>query len=174
MTLKGCEGKEHMTEDQALSALLPLFADYYNVNTEDVREPFVAEAIFKSHNEQYYLIKAAKVADINVSEYVYFAKCEKLGESELLSLDETAWERGIANARPGYDHRSTDVTLIILAGTIDEGIKKKIRKMRHYKSWKFGFNGWSNYRLVAIGCSEGAAYFNHQGRSLKKLVGNIL
>lgn len=163
-----------MTEDQALSALLPLFKDYYNVKTEDVEEPFVAEAEFVSHNEQYYLIKAAKVADINMNEYVYFAKCDDLTGAELERLDEIAWTRGVAKAKPGYDHRSTDVTLIIIAGTIDEGIKKKIRKMRHYKSWKFGFNGWSNYRLVAIGCSEGVAYFNHQGRSLKKLVGNIL
>ncbi|MCR5474247.1 MAG: hypothetical protein K6F28_03480 [Lachnospiraceae bacterium] len=163
-----------MTEDQALSALLPLFANYYNINTDNVEEPFVAEAVFASHNEQYYLIKAAKVADINTSEYVYFARCDRLGEEDLIRYDKAAWERGVSHAKPGYDHRNTDVTLIIVAGKIDEGIGKKIRKMRHYKSWKFGFFGWSNYRLVAIGCSEGVAYFNHQGRSLRKLVGNIL
>ena len=163
-----------MSTDETLSALLPLFERYYNINTENVREPFVAEAVFESHNEQYYLVKAAKVANIDMNEYVYFAKCDELEADVFRMLDETAWERGISNVTPSYDHRSTDITLIIVAGHISEDIKKQIRKKRRYKSWKWGFNGWSNYRLVAVGCSEGMAYYNHQGRALKKLVAQIL
>ncbi len=163
-----------MSTDETLLSLLPLFRNYYNIKTEDVEAPFEAEAAFESHNEQYYLVKAAKVADVNINEYVYFAKCDTLGADELRLFDETAWERGIAKAKPGYDHRNTDVTLYIVADTIGDDIKKQIKKTRRYKSWKWGFNGWSNYRLVAIECSTGKAFYNHQGRSLKKLVGNIL
>lgn len=163
-----------MSTDETLLSLLPLFRNYYNIKTEDVEAPFEAEAAFESHNEQYYLVKAAKVADVNINEYVYFAKCDTLGEDELRLFDETAWERGIAKAKPGYDHRNTDVTLYIVADTIGDDIKRQIKKTRRYKSWKLGFNGWSNYRLVAIECSTGKAFYNHQGRSLKKLVGNIL
>ena len=163
-----------MSTKETLSALLPLFKDYYNVNTDDVEEPFAAEAAFSSHNEQFYLIKAAKVADINMNEYVYFAECDKLGCEELSRLDAVAWERGLSKVSPGYDHRNTDVSLIIVANSIDDTAKKLIRKTRHYKSYRFGFFGWSNYRLVAIECSSGTAFYNHQGRSLKKLVGNIL
>ena len=160
--------------DETLNALLPLFKNYYNIKTEDVEEPFVAEAAFESHNEQYYLIKAAKVADVDMNEYVYFAKCDTLTPEEFKKLDETAWERGLSKAKPGYNHRSTDVTLVIVAGSIEEETKKLIRKTRHYKSYKWGFHGWSNYRLVAIGCNERKAFYNHQGQNLKKLVRNIL
>ena len=163
-----------MSTKETLLALLPFFADYYNVNTDDPGEPFAAEAEFCSHNEQYYLIKAAKVADINMNEYVYFAECDKLGNADFLRLDSTAWERGISKARPGYDHKNTDVTLIIIADSIEEDTKKLIRKTRHSKSYRFGFYGYSNYRLVAIECSSGKAFYNHRGQSLKKLVGNIL
>ena len=142
--------------------------------TDNVEEPFVAEAAFESHNEQYYLVKAAKVADINMNEYVYFAVCNRLGNDDLIHFDQVAWERGLKKVKPGYDHRSTDVTLIIIADGIDDEAKKLIKKTRHYKSYKWGFNGWSNYRLVAIECSQGKAFYNHQGRNLKKLVGNIL
>ena len=162
-----------MSTDETLSALLPLFKNYYNVNTTDVREPFIAEAVFESHNEQYYLIKAAKVANIDMNEYVYFAKCDVLGADDLRIFDETAWERGLARVNPSYDHRSSDVTLIIVADRIEDDIRKRIRKTRRYKSYKWGFNGWSNYRLVAIECSTGKAIYNHHGRSLEKLVGNI-
>ena len=163
-----------MNTDEALQSLLPSFRNYYNVNTDSPEAPFAAEAVFSSHNEQYYLVKAAKVADIDTNEYVYFAKCELLTTDELTKLDETAWLRGSSQARPGYNHRSTDVTLFILSDRIDDEAAKLIRKMRHYKSYKWGFHGWSNYRLVAIECSSGKAFYNHQGRSLKKLVRNII
>ena len=163
-----------MSTKETLLALLPLFSDYYNVNTDNPEEPFVAEAVFSSHNEQYYLVKAAKVADINTKEYVYFAECDRLDDDELLHLDSIAWDRGISNARPGYDHRNTDVSLIVIAQDIDDYTKKLIKKTRHGKSYRFGLYGWSNYRLVAIECSSGTAYYNHMGRSFKKLVGNIL
>ena len=163
-----------MNTDETLAALIPLFENYYNVNTENVREPFVAEAVFESHNEQYYLIKAAKVANIDMNEYVYFAKCDELGADDFRVFDETAGERGLANVTPSYDHRSTDVTLLIIADRIDSNIRKRIKRTRRYKSYKWGFNGWSNYRLVAIECSTGKAVYNRHGRSLEKLVGNIL
>ena len=82
--------------DETLNALLPLFRNYYNIKTEDVEEPFVAEAAFESHNEQYYLVKAAKVADVDMNEYVYFAKCDRLTNEELKKLDGIAWERGMS------------------------------------------------------------------------------
>ena len=163
-----------MSTDDTLNALLPLFERYYNVNTQTPEPPFSAEAVFASHNEQYFLIKAAKVADIDTNEYVYFAKCDRLGQDDLERLDNTAWEMGLSKVKPGPGHRNTDVTLVIIADSMDDDVKKSLRKMHHYKSYKFGFNGWSNYRLVAIECSCGKAFYNHQGRSLKKLVGNIL
>ncbi len=163
-----------MNTDETLSALLPLFENYYNVNTTDVQKPFSAEDVFESHNEQSYLIKAAKVANIDMNEYVYFAKCDDLDAETFNTFDETAWERGLANVKPSYDHRSTDVTLIIVAKNIDKSVRKQIKKKRRYKSYKWGFNGWSNYRLVAIECMTGKAIYNHHGLTLKKLVGNIL
>lgn len=163
-----------MTADEVLAALIPLFKRYYNVNTDSVEAPFVAEAVFESHNEQYYLVKAAKVADVNMNEHVFFAKCDRLDRDNFNELDTLAWERGLSRVNPGYDHRSTDITLIIAADRIEDGIKKLIRKTRHYKSYRFGFWGWSNYRLVAIECSSGKAIYNYHGKSLKKLVGNIL
>ena len=168
------QDRGHMTTGETLDALLPAFRNYYNINTDNVKEPFVAEAAFESHSEQYYLIKAAKVADIIMNEYVYFVECDRLDSEDLRSYDDTAWERGLERISPGPGHRSSDVTLIIVADRIEEDTKKLIRKMRHYKSYKWGFHGWSNYRLVAIECSSGKAFYNHQGRSLKKLVGNIL
>ena len=107
-------------------------------------------------------------------EYVFFAKRDNLSADDFAKLDKTAWERGTSRAKPGYNHRSTDVTLVIVADTIEDTAKNMIKKSRHYKSYKWGFYGWSIYRLVAIESSCGKAYYNHRGKSLKKLVGNII
>ncbi|MBE5893240.1 MAG: hypothetical protein E7286_07640 [Lachnospiraceae bacterium] len=163
-----------MNVQEALEKLLPSFRRYYNVKTEDVAEPFAAEAVFQSHNEQYFLIKSARISEANSNEFAYFYTADSLNAEELKELDRCAWERGTENVQPNYYHRSTDVALIILAEKIDEEAKKLMKKLNHSKSYQFGLQGYSNYRLVALELSTGKVFHNRQGQNLKKLVGNII
>ena len=73
--------------------------------------------------EQYFLIKKAKVADIDTNETVYFATEESLSKDRLLELDSIAWERGTANVQPSSNHRNSDVVLIILTGHAEEKVQ---------------------------------------------------
>lgn len=66
------ELQKTLTPGEALERVLRSYQTYYNIKTEAVEPPFAAEAIFGSHNEQYFLIKKAKVADIDTNETVYF------------------------------------------------------------------------------------------------------
>lgn len=65
------ELQKTLTPGEALERILRSYQTYYNIKTEAVEPPFAAEAIFGSHNEQYFLIKKAKVADIDTNETVY-------------------------------------------------------------------------------------------------------
>ncbi len=163
-----------MNTQEALEKLLPSFRRYYNVITEEVEAPFIAEAVFQSHNEQYFLIKSARISEANSNEFVYFYTADSLNAAELQRLDVCAWERGMTHVQPNYYHRSTDVALIIIAERIDEEARKLIRKMKHSKSYQFGLQGYSNYRLIALELSTGRVTHNRQGQSLKKLVSNII
>lgn len=109
------ELQKTLTPGEALERVLRSYQTYYNIKTEAVEPPFAAEAIFGSHNEQYFLIKKAKVADIDTNETVYFATEESLSKDRLLELDSIAWERGTANVQPSSNHRNSDVVLIILS-----------------------------------------------------------
>ena len=131
---------------------------------------FPAEAIFGSHNEQYFLIKKAKVADIDTNETVYFATEESLSKERLLELDAIAWERGTANVQPSSNHRNSDVVLIILTAHAGEDALAQVKKCRHYQSYLWGFHGWSNYRLIVAELSSGRIVHNRHGQILKKLV----
>ncbi len=163
-----------MNRDEVFERALLRYKRYYNIILDDVTAPFKAEAIFKSHNEQYYLIKAAKVADIDSNEYVFLDSCEVLTLDRLNEIEKIAWETGLSRIVPSSSHRNSDTTLIIIADRINQDAFEQVKKLRHYKSFYWGFQGWSNFRVVAIEVSLKRIAYNRQGRSLKKLFGNIL
>lgn len=154
--------------------VLHAFERYYDIkHTEDVTPPFTAEAEFHSHDERYVLVRAAKVAEIDSHDFVFFAETENLTEEQLAKFDEAAWQTGISRVRPTFIHRNSDVTLVILADIIDKDVFKKIKKLRHYKSYCFSFKGWSEYRVLAYEISSGKVVCNRIAHGLKNLVGNI-
>lgn len=163
-----------MNLQEALDKLLPSFRRYYNINTEEVEAPFTAEAVFQSHNEQYFLMKSARISESNSNEFIYFYTADSLDEAYLTELDRIAWERGIGHVQPNYYHKSTDVALVIIVDKLDEEAKRMLPKLKHSKSYKFGLNGYSNYRLIALELSTGQVFHNRRGQSLKKLVSNII
>ena len=95
-----------MTTREALEALLPSYRTYYNIISENVTQPFDAEAVFNSHNEQYYLVKKAKVADVDSNEFVFFKIVDVLDKETYEILDKTAWEEGIKRVEPSFGHKN--------------------------------------------------------------------
>ena len=89
-----------MTGSEALEKLLPVFSRYYTINRETPVSPFAAEADFRLHNENYFLIRSAKFAEQDSNEFVYFALTGTLSPEEVLSLGETAWNDGMKKTDP--------------------------------------------------------------------------
>lgn len=162
-----------MNKSILFEKLLHAYEVYYDVKKEDVQPPFQAEAAFHSHDEQYFLIKSARISETETNEYIYFAETDLLDEAQLTTLANTAWERGISQVKPHKDHQSSDVSLVILADKISDDARTQLPKIKHYKSYFFGLQGWSHFRLIALEVSTGSLIHNRQGQSLKKLLGNI-
>ena len=175
-----------LDKDRVFDNFIASYSVYYDVALKDqnngsdrsskfeVTEGFDAEARFDSKSEQYFLIKAAKVADIHSAEYVYFALREELKLDDLKNLDDKAWSEGISHVVPGPDHKNTDAVLIVIADRIDEDAIEFVKKTKHSKNYRMALHGYSNYRTVAVELSTGTAYFNRQAGILKRLIGNIL
>ncbi len=165
-----------LKRDEIFEKLMESYSVYYNITRYDDKDKadFDAEAVFDSKGEQYFLIKAAKVAEMNTAEYVYFKKIGKLSADVLKELDIKAWEQGISHVDPSPRHKNTDAVLIVVADSIDEDAMALVKSLKHSKNYRFALHGYSNYRLVAIEASEGKAYFNKQACILMGLVGNIL
>ncbi|MCQ2508499.1 MAG: hypothetical protein MJ097_06910 [Dorea sp.] len=157
-----------------LETVLRSYQRYYDIERENPAKPFSAEATFQTNDEAYFLIKSARIAESQSKEFVFFAEEEMLDEAKLEKLDAIAWETGISRVKPHKDHRNSDITLVILAGQVTEGAKKKVKKLKHYKSYKYGFQGWSHYKLIVLEIHSATATYNRQGCELKKLYDNIV
>lgn len=167
------EIKETRTAAQVLDTLLKSYRRYYNVLTEGVEPPFDAEAVFHSHDEQYFLLKSARLAEADSHEYVFFASRPSLDLKEVQALVDTAWQRGISRVCPHMNHRSSDVALILLADKMDPDAMEYIKKVKRYQSYRFTLHGWSSFQTVAMETSTGNLTCNRRGRDLVKLFRNI-
>ena len=156
-----------------LEKLLKAYERYYSINKENVKEPFDVEAKFVMHGEQYILVKAARIADIDANEFVYFKLEDDLSLEQLKNLADKAWKCGLENFVPYYGHKNSDVTLIVIADSLCDDVKKNIRKVKHSVSYKLGLYGWSNFKLAVKDLSTGMVYCNRMGSDVKKLVQKI-
>lgn len=159
-----------MTAQEMLDKLLRAYEVYYNVETRNPAAPFVAEAAFRSHEEQYFLVRSARISEAESNEFVYFALEETLTTPLLKALDGAAWNAGRARISPHRDHRNSDVTLLILASRIDPDAFELASKMKHYQSYHFGLQGWSHYRLAIVEAVSGRMACNRQGKPLQKFL----
>ncbi len=157
-----------------LDMFLKAYSAYYDIEKDSPPAPFDATATFEAKAEQYFMVRAARIAEIHSAEYVYFKCMDTLSPGDLVKLDEAAWELGQESVKPGEYHKSTDVTLIILAKKVEgKDFRKLVSKTRHSKSYRFGLWGFCRYRLVVIETESETAFFNFQGRALSDLVADI-
>lgn len=153
---------------------LKLYQGYYDINTENPPAPFVAEAIFHIDGANYFLMKSAVIARQESYEYVFFAEEEHLTEERLRELDEIAWNEGFSRIHPHSEHRNSDVTLIVVSDNVESTVRSCAKKLRHYKSYKLGLWGWTNYRVIILDEEQRELTCNRQGESLKALFRQII
>ncbi len=153
-----------------LQYLLQSFERYYTVHTDGVEPPFSAFAEFKTHAEQYFLVKAAKVSDIDSNEYVYFSQEGELSQERLGQLVSEAWNRGLSLVKPYWGHKNSDVTLIVCTSAVSPEASSLAKKIRLYRSYCWSFKGYSHFRLMVWETGTGRTFCNRMGRDLARLI----
>lgn len=159
-----------MNSSEALEKLLPAFNAFYTITRQGCTEPFDAQADFRSHTEKYVLLRAAKIADIDSNEFVYFSVQKALDANLLQKLSETAWNEGLKRVCPYNGHRNSDVTLIVIADSLTADAALLAKKIAFSKNYKLGLYGWSTFRLAVLGIGTNSVVTNRHGRDLKKLL----
>lgn len=159
--------------EEVLEKLLRAYSGYYNIKRESSVPAFCAEAEFHLHNEQYFLVKAAKLSESETKETIFFAKTDVLDTEKAASLAAKAWEEGLSRITPGPNHRCSDVSLVILAGGVTPDAAELIKKNKEVKSYRFGLYGYSHFRMVAFDLSKSVVVRNKMGDTLEKVICDI-
>lgn len=155
---------------EVLEKLLKVFEGYYDINRETPHAPFLAEADFRMHDEQYFLIRSARLSETDTRELLFFTVVDKLTPEYFEQLSAAAWETGLNCADIRENHRLTDIGLIILAKGVPEETCRMIRKTRRTKSHLFGMRGYSRFRVLAVDLSDKRFIRNSMGDTLEKAV----
>ena len=163
-----------MTRKESLDRILGSFEKYYDIKRSSEDGTFSAEAEFHVHNEQYFLVKSAKLADMDSNEYVYFADLDSLSAMKLEELSELSWQIGLSRIHPVEGHRNSDVALIVISDRIDSEALKITKKIKKSKSYRFGLWGWSNFKLIVLDLTSKKSASNRLGRDFEKNIRKVL
>ena len=75
---------------------------------------------------------------------------------------------GTANIKPNKEHKSSYVSLVILADSMDAEAKKLIRKTRFQKNFRLALHGWMEFHIAAMEISTNSFLSNPAGTGAKK------
>ena len=160
-----------MTRQERLEKLLEAYSHHYNI-ARDVRTESGAEypatATFFMRDENYAFSKKVVISAYEQYDYTYFFLAEHLDAATAKAQIDLALKEGMAQIRPHKEHKSSYVTLVILADTIDPEAKKLIQKTRFQKNFRLALHGWMEYHIAAMEISTNSFLSNPAGKGAKK------
>ena len=161
-----------LEEKQAkLERVLLAYTNYYDIERENPEGDgeFIATAQFHSLSEKYVLVKKAKLWSMEQHEYVYFM----MGESDadtVNTLSKKAIDLAMPHIEPNSNHMCSNVTLIMLADSLDDAAREAVKRQRFQKSFRLSLHGWMEFRIAAVDFSAKEIISNKAGKSVRVLL----
>ena len=159
-----------MTKDMILDKLMKAYSHHYDIGPAVDAEGwhYPATATFFLRDENYVLSKKNVISAFEQYDYVYIYAAEHLDAPATKKLLDDTLKTGMGQIKPHKEHKSSYVTLVILADTIDEEAKKLIRKTRFQKNFRLALHGWMEYHIAAMEISTNSFLCNPAGKGAKK------
>ena len=160
----------NLTKEMALEKLLKAYSHQYDIGPAVEAEGwhYPATATFYVRDENYVITKKAVVYAFEQYEYAYFYLTDHLDGATAKKLLDDTLKTGMANVKPHKDHKSSYVSLVILADSMDEEAKKLVCKTRFQKNFRLALHGWMEYHIAAMECSTHSFLSNPAGKEAKK------
>ena len=159
-----------MTQQERLNKLLDAYSHHYDIVRDVTVEGsgFPATATYFLRDENYLISKKHVLSAVENHEYVYFYLADHLDADTLRQQIDVTLKAGMSQIKPGKEHMSSFVTLVILADTIDPEAKRLIQKTRFRKNFRLALHGWMEYHIAAMEISTNSFLSNPAGKEAKK------
>lgn len=119
---------------------------------------FAGYGEFHSHGSQYVLVKRAKLWEVDAHELLFLDTVGHLDSAALDDLVSFMTHEAVGMVDAKANHMSTNLSLVVIADSVDDDAWRKVRRTRFCKNFKLGLHGWADLRLVVIDLSrEGKA-----------------
>ena len=153
-----------------LDRLLEAYSHHYDVVRDVAVEgaSYPAAATFFLRDENYVVSKKKVLHAFEQYDYTYFYPVDHLDAATAREQLDLALKAGMSRVKPHKEHKSSYVTLVILANTIDPEAKKLIKKTRFTKNFRLALHGWMEYHIAAMECSTRSFLSNPAGKEAKK------
>lgn len=130
-------------------------------------------AEYHLRNEKYILLKRAVVYAFENNEYCLIKHCENYSKDLIKEIIYTLKESVELIVKPGSEHMSSTITLVLVTDNIlNEDLDEIIKTITHFnynKGFAFGFKGWADIRLVLVNLNEGLIATNKKGKEVSEV-----
>lgn len=153
---RGADGAALPACELMLERLLAAHEAWFDI-TRDFHlagRSFPGFAAFHSHGEQYVLSKRAKLWEVDTHEYIFFDIVEHLEEAIFRDYIDFMTTEAIGMVEPHPNHMSSNISLVIIAGSADPVASALVRRTRFRKNFMLGLQGWSDLRVAVVDMAE--------------------
>lgn len=163
------------TRNKIVNKLLKSFISSYNISrVEEDEHSLVAVCEYFEHSEKYVMSKKAELWSADCEEFLYVFEKEEPDEDWYKKIMERTIADGMERMNVGPGHMYTYVTVMIICDSYNDDMATLVKKSKFYKSFKWGFHGWLNYRVLMVNAETAAMCSNREGRSCVKSVRKVL
>lgn len=159
-----------VSKEEALDKLLRAHEAYYDIyqDHEHAGRLFPGYAEFHGHGEQYVLVKRAKLWEVDSHEYLFFDTVERLDTERLGQDIQYMQEHALTKVKPQPNHMSSNLSLVVIADSVDDDAARLLKKTRFRKNFKLGLEGWTDLRLAAVDLTGRRVITNGAGKDMKQ------
>ena len=128
---------------------------------------FPGFAEFHSTGERYVLVKRAKLWEVATHEYLFFDVVDELDGDGLAQAVDLMTTEALKLVEPRPNHMFSNISLVVIARSLGQGVEKAVRKVRFRKNFKWGLWGWSDLRVAVVDMARGRILTNAAGKALR-------
>lgn len=162
--------------DDFIEVLKDAYSAYYSLLPGEGAGglPLSFRAVYRSRDEQFFLVKSASVWANEKNEYAYIFSAPDFDAALALRCIDWAIAETLPQVRPHREHQYSNVKVILVADRLEQETIDAIRKKRFSKSYGFlSLHGYTELIAAGVELGREKTWANPAGNALPQFFGKL-
>lgn len=161
-----------MNRTEYADSLITRLRRHFDLEYKQTIDGVYFDIVGKYHqrNASYLINKDLEIYAFSNNEYLFYKDYDRAINADDIEkfYDFIRSNAGILIDRD-EEHMESVITILIACDfPLDEETRKAIKKFKFHKSFKFGFEGWVNGKIIVLDPFAGEYYSNKYGRRIER------